>query len=95
MAKRRSPEEYAEMSRAVEAGEYTVAGPLELGASLRMGRPVGRGGERRGASPTRTVRLPAELEMRLEAYVSVSDTKPSDVIRQALDEYLNRHPIGH
>lgn len=92
MAKRRS-EDYAEMSRAVEAGEYTVAGPLELGASLRMGRPIG-GGERRGASPTRTVRLSADLEMRLEAYVSVSDTKPSDVIRRALDEYLNRHPIG-
>nr|WP_245843321.1 hypothetical protein [Mycolicibacterium vulneris] len=29
MAKR-SPEEYAEMSRAVEAGEYTVNGPLEV-----------------------------------------------------------------
>ncbi|WP_177246930.1 hypothetical protein [Mycobacterium malmoense] len=38
MAKR-SADDYAEMSRAVEAGEYT-AGPLEMGAMLHEGRPI-------------------------------------------------------
>lgn len=91
MAKKRSPEDYAAMSRAMESGEYTVAGPLDLGTSLQMGRPTG--GQRRGASPTRTVRLSTELEKRLQAYASASHTRPSDVIRQALDEYLKRHAI--
>lgn len=39
MAKR-SPEDSAELSRAVEAGEYTVAGPLEFGATLHEGRSI-------------------------------------------------------
>ncbi|ABK64995.1 hypothetical protein MAV101_03525 [Mycobacterium avium subsp. hominissuis 101] len=30
------------MSRAVEAGEDTVAGPLEMGATLHDGRPIDR-----------------------------------------------------
>lgn len=30
----------AEMSRAVEAGEYTVSGPIERGTTLHMGRPA-------------------------------------------------------
>lgn len=92
MAKKRSPEDYSAMGRAVENGEYTVDGRLELGTSLQMGRPVG--GQRRGASPTRTVRLSTELEKRLEAYVSASHSSPSDVIRRALDEYLKRHATG-
>jgi hypothetical protein len=91
MAKR-SAEDYAAMSRAVESGEYAAGGPLELGASLQMGRPAG--GQRRGVSPTRTVRLSTELDMRLEAYVSASHTTPSEVLRKALDEYLKRHSVG-
>lgn len=87
MAKR-SPKDYAEMSRAVESGDYTVAGPLEMGSTLRMGRPTGE--SRRGASPTRTIRLPAELNTRLDAYVSAEHTTPSEVMRRALDEYLGR-----
>lgn len=87
MAKR-SAKEYAEMSRAVETGDYTVAGPLEMGATLRMGRPVGE--SRRGSSPTRTIRLPAELNNRLDTYASAEHTTPSEVMRRALDEYLGR-----
>ncbi|WP_407686957.1 ribbon-helix-helix protein, CopG family [Mycobacterium sp. HUMS_1102779] len=87
MAKR-SAKDYAEMSRAVESGDYTVAGPLEMGSTLRMGRPVGE--SRRGSSPTRTIRLPAELNKRLDAYVSAEHTTPSEVMRHALDEYLGR-----
>lgn len=87
MAKR-SAKEYAELSRAVESGDYTVAGPLEMGSTLRMGRPVGE--SRRGSSPTRTIRLPAQLNTRLDAYVSAEHTTPSEVMRRALDEYLGR-----
>jgi hypothetical protein len=89
---RRSAEDYAAMSRAVENDEYTVDGPLELGASLQMGRPAG--GHRRGVSPTRTVRLPTELDFRLQVYASASHTKPSEVLRRALDEYLKHHAMG-
>jgi hypothetical protein len=87
MAKR-SAEDYAEMSRAIESGDYAIAGPVERGSTLRMGRPVG--GSQRGASPTRTIRLPAELDKRLEAYVSAEHTTSSEVMRRALDEYLRR-----
>lgn len=85
---RRSAKDYAEMSRAVESGDYTVAGPLEMGSTLRMGRPVGE--SRRGSSPTRTIRLPAELNRRLDAYTAAEHTTPSEVMRRALDEYLGR-----
>ncbi|HEU0192082.1 MAG TPA: ribbon-helix-helix protein, CopG family [Mycobacterium sp.] len=87
MAKR-SAKDYAEMSHAVESGDYTVAGPLEMGSTLRMGRPAGE--SRRGSSPTRTLRLPAELNRRLDAHVSAEHTTPSEVMRRALDEYLGR-----
>lgn len=87
MAKR-SAKDYAEMSRAVESGDYAVAGPLEMGTTLRMGRPIGE--SRRGSSPTRTIRLSAELNTRLDAYVSAEHTTPSEVMRRALDEYLGR-----
>lgn len=86
---RRSVEDYAAMSAAVESGAYALEGPLEVGASLRMGRPVG--GQRLGASPSRTVRMPAELNRRLEVYAEAAHTSPSEVLRRALDEYLNRH----
>ncbi|OIN77849.1 ribbon-helix-helix protein, CopG family [Mycobacterium malmoense] len=90
---RRNAEDYAAMSRAVESGEYTVDGPLEVGASLRMGRPAG-GQPRRGVSPTRTVRLSTELDIRLEAYAAASHTSPSEVLRRALDEYLKHHAVA-
>jgi hypothetical protein len=38
--KERSAKDYEEMSRAVEAGDYSVNSPVELGATLNMGRPV-------------------------------------------------------
>jgi hypothetical protein len=50
----------------MESGDYTVSGALESGSTLRMGRPTG--GERHGISPSRTVRLPTELDGRLVAY---------------------------
>jgi Ribbon-helix-helix protein, copG family len=90
MAKR-SAEDYAGMSAAVESGAYTASG-LEMGPSLQMGRPVG--GQHRGSSPTRTVRMSVELDLRLEAYAEAVHMSPSEVMRRAVDEYLNRHPTG-
>lgn len=43
------------MSRAVESGHYTVRGPMELGATLRMGRPA------KGAATGKTPALPVRL----------------------------------
>lgn len=87
MAKR-SAEDYAAMSTEVESGDYRVSGTVEPGSTLRMGRPSG--GERRGISPSRTVRLPAELDGRLVAYADHEQVKPSEILRRALDEYLSR-----
>ena len=86
---KRNAEDYAAMSAAVESGAYTVQGPLEMGTSLRMGRPVG--GRRPGASPSRTIRMPAELDQRLVVYAEAAHTSPSEVLRRALEEYLSRH----
>lgn len=87
MAKR-SIEDYAAMNADVEAGDYTVSGPIEAGSSLRMGRPSGSA--RRGASPTRTVRLAAELDNRLVEYAEHTRVSPSEIMRRALDDYLRR-----
>lgn len=85
---RRNTEDYAAMSADVESGHYTVSGTLESGSTLRMGRPAG--GERRGISPSRTVRLPVELDGRLVAYADHEHVKPSEIVRRALDDYLGR-----
>ena len=87
MAKR-TADDYARMSAEVESGDYTVHGPVETGASLRMGRPAGN--NRRGTSPTRTVRLAAELDTRLAEYAAHNHISPSEIMRRALDDYLRR-----
>lgn len=88
MAKR-DADDYAAMSADVESGDYTVSGALDPpGVTLRMGRPTG--GARRGTSPTRTVRLPVELDGRLVTYAEHEHVKPSEIMRRALDDYLSR-----
>lgn len=89
MAKR-NQEDYAAMSADVEAGEYTVSGPVEMGRTLRMGRPVG-GGPRRGPSKPRSVRLSAEMDGRLLALAAEEGVEPSEMLRRALVEYVERH----
>ncbi|MBS9534123.1 ribbon-helix-helix protein, CopG family [Mycobacterium sp. M1] len=85
---KRTADDYAKMSAEVESGDYTVRGPIESGTTLRMGRPVGD--SRRGASPTRTVRLAAELDARLAEYAEHTHLSPSEIMRRALDDYLRR-----
>jgi len=91
MAKR-SAKDYEEMSRAVEAGEYTVRGPMELGATLRMGRPS-KGTPSEGKTPALPVRLPAaiRIEMRHRVKNHEADSE-SELVRRALVEYFEHHP---
>jgi hypothetical protein len=94
MAKR-SAEDYEEMSRAVEAGEYTVRGPLELGATLRMGRPT-KGTPAAGKTPVLPIRLPSQIRAELERRVKAREAdSASELIRRAVIEYLERHPARH
>ncbi|MXP21264.1 ribbon-helix-helix domain-containing protein [Gordonia sp. HNM0687] len=85
----RNSRDYERMADAVEGGEYKVSGPLEVGATLKMGRPPV--GERRDTT-SRTVRLPAALDARLADYAEDTRTTPSEVLRRAVDLYLNSHP---
>ncbi|GAA4393495.1 CopG family transcriptional regulator [Tsukamurella soli] len=47
----------------------------------------------RGRSPARTVRLPDAIDHRLAEYADDAGTTPSDILRRAVVEYMNRHPI--
>lgn len=96
--------DYDELSRAVDSGQnYRMADekllPLEdsrlLTAEL-LARPGGKpnlghnNATGRGRSPKRQVRLPEELNDRLDRFTAVHDTDASHVLRQALAEYLDR-----
>ena len=56
----------------------------------RTGRPrlSGAGG---GASPTLNVRLPEDVRGRLDLVAAEQGVRPSEVVRTALSEYLERH----
>ncbi len=89
---KRSPKDYDEMSRAVESGEYTVRSPLEVGATLRMGRPT-KGTPPTGKTPVLPIRLPRALRAEIEHRVEVGESdSASELIRRAVIEYLERHP---
>lgn len=65
-----------------------MGGPLSA-ATLRIGRPRGRK-VRQGTSPTRTIRLAAELDGRLVTHAEREHVNPSEIVRRALDDYLGR-----
>jgi hypothetical protein len=91
MAKR-SGKDYEEMSRSVESGAYTVRSPLELGATLRMGRPI-KGTPPAGKTPGMTVRLPESIRVEITHRVKAGESRSeSELIRRAVVEYLERHP---
>ncbi|MCV7342626.1 hypothetical protein MHAE_11381 [Mycobacterium haemophilum DSM 44634] len=89
---KRTAEDYAALSRAVESGEYTVGGPLELGASLQMGRPAG--GMKRGKTPNLSVRLPKAIRDELTVRAKAEGSTESELIRRAVVEYIGNHPAG-
>lgn len=83
--------EYAELAADVErGGDYVaVPGSATVSPQLRMGRPAG--GAKRGKSPVRNVRLPADMDSRLTSTAEAEGTTPSELIRTAIAEYLARH----
>jgi hypothetical protein len=91
MAKR-TAKDYEEMSRAVESGDYTVRGSMELGATLRMGRPT-KGTRAAGKTPALPVRLPDAIRVEMKHRVKAREAKSeSELIRRALVEYFEHHP---
>ncbi len=66
-----------------------IVGPVEIGTTvLRKGRPAGI---RKGNTPGQSVRLPDALRERLAAQAEREEATPSEVIRRAVSEYLDRH----
>lgn len=59
--------------------------PAEEVARVRAGRPSLSG---HGRSPARQVRLPAQLDAALVARAAAEERRPSDILRDALSEYL-------
>jgi len=47
-----------------------------------------------GRSRSRQVRRPADLDQRLTAYTSRAHVKTSEVMREAIASYLDRHQIA-
>ncbi len=79
---------YERLSRAVEAHQYEVSGPAEYGpAHMERGRPSR--GRKNGPSPARAIRLPESLDAALEAKAAETGLSISEVMRQALAEYLH------
>lgn len=92
MMAKRTDKDYEEMSRSVESGEYAVRGPVELGATLQMGRPI-KGSEPAGNTPALPVRLPRMLRAEIDRRVDIGESdSASHLIRRAVIEYLERHP---
>lgn len=68
-----------------------VVGPMEIGMTvLRKGRPAGI---RKGKTPGRSVPLPEALHDRLVARAEREEATPSEVIRRAVSECLDRHAV--
>lgn len=70
----------------------TVMGKEALDQAIgRGGRPGLDGTAGNGPSPKRQVRLTRDLDARLNEFLSVEHRDRSDVMREALGEYLERH----
>lgn len=76
----------------VFAGEEAVRVSRELLAKAGVGQPnLGHvHAQGTGRSPRRQVRLPEDVNQRLDAYLAAHDTTASAVIRTAIEEYLDR-----
>jgi len=85
--------EYTEWAKAFESGEYRAT-PIETPqvdvARLRRGRP-NRGEESQGKSPSRQVRLPQEVSDQVDALAKRRRVPSSEVMREAIIEYIGRH----
>ncbi|BBY99384.1 hypothetical protein AWC04_09895 [Mycolicibacterium fallax] len=90
-------DDYAAMAQSYEENpprrDEMVGDPYVSPSAMRMGRPRG-GGEPRGASPTRALRLPARLDEALEERASNTGSTVSELMREAVTEYLDRHGVS-
>lgn len=88
----RDTQRYDDMSRDVEAGDYSVAGPVQMGAQLRMGRPA-KGSPTAGKTPSLPVRLPDSIRAETAKRVTAGEaTSEAELVRRALIEYFDNHP---
>jgi len=80
-------------SRAVLRGTDAAAHGREALERALGGRPSLDPNARPGQhSRTRQVRLPSEANAKLDAVAAAQHRKPSEVMRDALDEYFRNHP---
>lgn len=89
-------DDYAELADSYEQdpprGDEVSGVPYVAPSAMRMGRPPG-GGDARGASPTRALRLPARLNIALEDQAAKEGLTVSDILRSAVGEYFERRGI--
>lgn len=88
-------EDYAEM-----AADYAVNPPRrdEIDgeitvdrAVLPTGRPAGQS-IARGKTPTTSLRLPTETRNAVNRLAAQTNVKPTEIIRRAVGEYIDRNP---
>lgn len=73
------------LANADDLASFMVTHGVTTGGRPNLGRARATG---HGRSPRRQVRLPEDLNNRLDAYADAKDLTVSDVIRAALEAYL-------
>ncbi len=95
MAAKRSAADYTAMAAEFEDAPTPARGPVAVGPGLvRLpnGRPRGRA-KPAGNTPAISVRFPADVRRGLDAHAEVDGTPVAEIIRRAVVEYLDRHPV--
>ncbi|WP_027020246.1 ribbon-helix-helix protein, CopG family [Corynebacterium sputi] len=84
----RTPDDYAAMAAEFERGDYDPIGPANVNSEYRKGRP--RKGDSRNSHPI-SLRLNEQDVERLESYLLQSRRERSEVLREAISQYLTEH----
>lgn len=72
--------------------EAALGGPQAVERAIRGGRPPLDPDAKPGQhSRSRTIRLTTELNERLDALAAAQSRRPSDIMREALADYLEGH----
>lgn len=75
--------------------EAALGGAAAVERAMRGGRPPLDPGAAPGAhARSRTVRLTTDLDHRLDELVAAQRRRPSDIMREALADYLENHRAG-
>jgi hypothetical protein len=86
--------EYEDMALSYEREparrDEMIGEPLIDTPILKMGRPPGAG-QKRGETPVRSIRLPADMEERLTTLAEKEGVGGSEIIRRAVREFIDRH----